>query len=185
MRERLQRIQDMADYRAMRRPTTRTLQMILVASVLLSTVACDQATKRWARQSLTASSIQAAGGHVQLILAENRGVFLSLGSNLNAEVRTVLFTGVVALLLASVTFWLVTQRHTWPTALSLALIVGGGVGNLIDRISRSGAVTDFIFLWYGPLRTGIFNLADVFITSGVIALLVAGLVRRERTPNAV
>ena len=48
---------------------------------------------------------------------------------------------------------------------------------MIDRIVRFGAVTDFIFVNCGPLRTGIFNLADVFVTTGVAALLIAGMLK--------
>jgi signal peptidase II len=50
-------------------------------------------------------------------------------------------------------------------------------GRVIDRIVRFGAVTDFIFVNCGPLRTGIFNLADVFVTTGVAALLIAGMLK--------
>lgn len=124
--------------------------------------------------------MEAAGGHVQLILAENRGAFLSLGSHMDPKLRAVLFTGGVGLALIGAMIWLCAQDHTIAGAVSLSLVVGGGLGNLADRVLRSGAVTDFIFVHYGPLRTGIFNLADVFITSGVAALLLASMSRRKR-----
>jgi signal peptidase II len=154
-------------------PAKRTLQTALVAFVLLSTVACDQASKSWARRSLAKSSVEAIGGHVQLVLTENHGAFLSLGSHYSSAVRAVVFTGLVAIVLISVAIGLIVKPHAFARALPIALILGGGFGNLIDRVSRSGAVTDFIFVSYGPLRTGIFNLADVYITAGVIALLFA------------
>jgi signal peptidase II len=125
-----------------------------------------------------------AGGHVQLILTENRGAFLSLGSHMSSERRTILFSGVVALALIGGTLWLVARDHAVARVASVSLIVGGGFGNLVDRVFRSGAVTDFIFVRYGPLRTGIFNLADVFITTGVVALLLADIFSGRRTPKA-
>jgi signal peptidase II len=157
----------------MSQPISRTLRMALVAFLLLSTVACDQASKGWARGSLRSSSVQAIGGHVQLMLTENRGVFLSLGAHINPALRAALFSGVVVFALVWGVVWLFVGNLTLTRAASVSLIIGGGFGNVMDRILRSGAVTDFIFVWYGPFRTGIFNLADVFITTGVISLLIS------------
>jgi signal peptidase II len=127
--------------------------------------------------------VQAAGAHVQLILAENRGAFLSLGSDINPELRGVLFTGGVALALIWGVVWLFARDHTMVQAASVSLIIGGGFGNLIDRVSRFGSVTDFIFVRYGPVQTGIFNLADVFITTGVVSMVLVAMFKRERTPT--
>lgn len=54
--------------------------------------------------------------------------------------------------------------------ISVALLLGGGIGNLIDRLQNSGAVIDFMVLRLGPLQTGIFNIADVAVTGGALAL---------------
>lgn len=165
----------------MSRPLSKPLRTALLAFLLLSTVACDQASKGWARKSLRSSSVQAIGGHVQLMLAENRGVFLSAGAQIASPWRTLLFTGVVSLALAWGVVWLFARDHAMAQAVPVSLILGGGFGNVLDRILRSGAVTDFIYMWYGPFRTGIFNVADVCITTGVIALLVANVVVKART----
>ncbi len=53
---------------------------------------------------------------------------------------------------------------------SITFILAGGIGNLIDRVCCDGLVTDFINLGIGPMRTGIFNVADVAVTCGVIAI---------------
>jgi signal peptidase II len=123
--------------------------------------------------------VSALDGHLRLILAENRGAFLSLGADLDPLVRAVLFNGCVALALIGGLIWVIAHEHPFSELIPLSLILGGGTGNLIDRLSRSGAVSDFIFVRFGPLRTGIFNLADAFITTGVIALLVLGVLRRR------
>jgi signal peptidase II len=67
--------------------------------------------------------------------------------------------------------------------IGLCLLTGGGLGNLIDRISNNGAVTDFLRLGIGPLRTGIFNLADVAIVSGVLMLLWWSVGEGKRARN--
>ena len=51
----------------------------------------------------------------------------------------------------------------------MIFILAGGIGNLIDRILNNGLVTDFINVGIGPLRTGIFNVADIAFTCGAIA----------------
>ena len=56
---------------------------------------------------------------------------------------------------------------------SLALIVAGGIGNLIDRLRFGGYVTDFLYLHAWRLHTGVFNVADMAITGGVLWLLLA------------
>ncbi len=52
-----------------------------------------------------------------------------------------------------------------------SLIVGGGAGNLIDRLARDGRVGDFIMIGVGGIRTGIFNFADLAVLAGWIVLL--------------
>ena len=55
----------------------------------------------------------------------------------------------------------------------LALVLGGGIGNLIDRVLRDGLVTDFVQIGIGSLRTGIFNLGDLAIVLGVSCFALA------------
>ena len=53
------------------------------------------------------------------------------------------------------------------------IVCGGGLANWLDRLLHQGAVTDFVSLGVGPLRTGIFNLADVVVVGGVALLLLS------------
>ena len=62
----------------------------------------------------------------------------------------------------------------------LALSVAGGVSNLIDRVAAGGLVMDFLNLGIGRLRTGIFNVADMALTFGVIWILLAGIFEGRR-----
>jgi signal peptidase II len=110
----------------------------------------------------------------------NTGVFLSLGSGLAPTTRFWLFVvgvgGVLAMLLG---LTIKDARFRKPEVVAVAAIVGGGIGNLVDRV-QLGAVRDFLNVGIGPLRTGIFNVADMAITFGGIALILIPLLRRRR-----
>ena len=54
---------------------------------------------------------------------------------------------------------------------AVGLIAGGGLSNWIDRLAHGGFVTDFLSVGFGPVRTGIFNLADVAVVAGVVGVL--------------
>ena len=106
--------------------------------------------------------------------ARNPGGFLSLGENLAPQLRFWVFVVFNVLLLTAT---LVALVAGWKTQLfkfvALVLILAGGVGNLIDRVIHDGLVTDFANLGVGPVRTGIFNVADVALTVGALVLLIA------------
>src|SRR5436309_5181116 len=103
-------------------------------------------------------------GLVRLEYAENSGAFLSLGSRLPPGARFLLLEVMVGSLLAiGLALTLFSDRMRLSQKAVLALALGGGLGNLIDRVAR-GVVVDFVSLGIGPLRTGIFNFADVAIT---------------------
>ncbi|HVQ53535.1 MAG TPA: signal peptidase II [Thermoanaerobaculia bacterium] len=131
------------------------------------TVGADQLSKRVAERVLEQRGpIEVLHGAVRFQLAENRGAFLGLGDRLPGNARAILFVAAVGTMLAVALVFLLRARD-WPIRRLVAagLIVGGGVGNLIDRIAR-GPVTDFLQLRAGPLHTGIFNLADACILAG-------------------
>ncbi len=141
--------------------------------VLLGSVGCDQASKRVATSVLTETgAFSLASGFVRFELAYNPGAFLNLGVHLPEAVRTGLFVFLVplALVIFCVQFLRVHQIST-SLLLGLGLFAGGGVGNWLDRLFRDGAVTDFVSLGIGPVRTGIFNFADLAVISGVALML--------------
>lgn len=117
--------------------------------------------------------------------AENTGAFLSLGSSLPDPWRRVLFTLLVALLLLVLLLYTLFGR-TLPAnhALVLALICAGGISNLIDRMIHGGRVVDFLNMGIGPLRTGIFNVADMAIAAGAVLLARNTLTRGTKDSPA-
>jgi signal peptidase II len=117
---------------------------------------------------------------VRLQIAHNEGSFLSLGASAPKVWRlTTLRVGVSAMLLALLAYALFVRPGRAPLIFALALVLAGGLSNLIDRFVNDGYVVDFINLGAGPIRTGIFNVADVSITLGVLLLLVQSWRRRR------
>jgi signal peptidase II len=147
---------------------SRKLRVALLAGVLLCTVGCDQTTKHLARTVLSHErSVTLPGRVVELQLAENPGSFLSLGAWLPNPARFVLFTvGVGTGLIALAGYLTGCVDISIARFLSLALVLAGGTGNLLDRVFREGLVTDFAVIHLGPLHTGVFNIADVLIVIG-------------------
>jgi signal peptidase II len=144
---------------------------LLVA--MTTTVACDRVTKQVAAATLAGAPTRSfLADTCRLEYAENEGAFLGLGSDWPLPVRTALFSIANGLLLLVMA--VLTMRLHWPrTALfGLALFVSGGVSNLLDR-AIYGKVIDFMNVGIGPLRTGIFNVADVAIMLGAVLVLVA------------
>ncbi len=155
---------------------SRAERLRLLVVVLLVVLALDQATKLLARKHLAQGPGRSyLGGIARLEYAENRGAFLSLGANLPAGWREGLLSGLNVLLVVGLTFYLVRGRDLgrWPT-FALALLISGGLGNLIDRVVRGGAVVDFMILGIGPVRTGVFNVADLCLTTGAILFAFTG-----------
>jgi signal peptidase II len=152
------------------------LQFLLVLLVLLCCVGCDQAVKAFAKGALAFSPpVLLLDGAVRLQYAENPGAFLSLGAGLPAGVRYLFGVVLVgATQLALFAFLMRARSLTTRQRLGFSLFLAGGLGNWIDRIANDGRVIDFVSLGLGPLHTGIFNVADVAITAGIVVILLSG-----------
>jgi signal peptidase II len=160
------------------------MRRLALSSLIVILLIGDQWTKHLARETLMHDTPRRIG-IVTLLYTENRGAFLSLGSNLSEELRTAVFDGVVAIgLLAALVVLFSDGMKRRFDDVALALIIAGGIGNLIDRLRFQGLVTDFLYVAVGPLHTGVFNIADMAITFGVIWLMISwALVRRKPYPR--
>lgn len=151
----------------------RRWRPLLLALVLVTCVGCDQATKQYAIDNFKGQPPRSyLGDTFRIQYAENPGAFLSLLANMSPAVRFWVLTvanSVVMILVAG--YFLFAQNIDRLSLIALALIVAGGVGNLIDRIMWDGVVIDFLNLGLGPVRTGVFNVADMAITGGFFLLL--------------
>ncbi|MBU1053041.1 MAG: signal peptidase II [Proteobacteria bacterium] len=141
---------------------------ILIIVVLVSCVGCDQVTKSIAVSVLPVDKpLSYLCDTVRLQLVYNRGAFLSMGSSLPEAWRVGIFTiGVSCLLLIVLIYVFLSKQQHSSLLLGGALLLAGGVGNLFDRVTRGGLVVDFLNVGIGPVRTGIFNIADIAITVG-------------------
>ena len=140
-----------------------------VAAVLV--FAADQASKLWLLRGfdLPERSPYSVAPGFDLVMAWNRGVSYSLFTSDGATGRYLL---IGATLVASVALciWL-WRSATVLTCLALGLLIGGALGNLVDRVAY-GAVVDFVSLSAGSFHWYIFNGADCGITLGVVLLLL-------------
>ena len=123
-------------------------------------------------------------GFIKLIYAENSGGMLGFGDQLPEAIRFLLFEVAVGLVIAVLFFYC-----TFKTGISAVkttsymLIISGGLGNLIDRIFNEGNVIDFLLLSLGEIHTGIFNFADVYLTTGVSLILILSFINRKQIPQ--
>jgi signal peptidase II len=150
---------------------TRALYILMI---LFGTVISDQITKKIAQEYLQNSApISFLYNFFVLTYAENTGGFLGMGATVNEEVRFWIFSVAVSLfLLAMFVYLLFSKAFSIKQTLMLAMVLGGGIGNLIDRLLYDGRVVDFMNFGIGPLRTGILNVADIYITFGAIFLFL-------------
>ena len=117
----------------------------------------------------------------QLNWTQNFGVSLGMFTATSLEMRIGLIA-VTAAIAIGVFVWLLRETQKWDI-LALAMVLGGALGNIWDRISR-GYVIDFADLHFGEFRPFlIFNLADAAITFGVLILLARALLLREKPYN--
>ncbi|MFC1974623.1 signal peptidase II [Chloroflexota bacterium] len=132
--------------------------------ITLLVIAADQLSKTWIRSSLLVGQSQFEVGFFRLTRIHNTGAAFGLFQGQSFPLTIVASVGIVALLV----YVLVVSRGfpflgNIPNKVALGLVLGGTVGNLIDRL-RFGYVTDFIDFGVWPA----FNLADSAITVGVI-----------------
>jgi signal peptidase II len=150
-------------------------RLVLVATLMVGCVGCDQVSKGMARAQLTLGENHSyLGDTFRIIHVENLGAFLGVGENLPAPIRVVVFQGAISLVVLALLWISAFRRDIRPwRVVGFTLLASGGIGNLIDRFLNDGQVTDFLNLGIGDLRTGIFNFADVFGLLGFVVLLLA------------
>lgn len=152
--------------------TTRsaTTHRVLFGLVALGWLAVDQLTKSWAESSLQDRSIDVVWT-LRFHLTVNYGASFSLGAGFGAWI------GVLALVVVGILVWRGGSVRSRLGAVALGMIVGGALGNVIDRAFRGdsgflgGGVVDFIDLQWWP----IFNVADIGVVCGAILLVISTL----------
>ncbi len=136
-------------------------------------LAADAVSKAWAMQQVSSESA-ASTAIVQLRHVANSGASFGLGAQ-----HPLVVVVVAAIATVSVGWWL-TKVDSAGERLAVAVVLGGALGNLIDRLAN-GAVTDWVGISWYPAT---FNLADVAIRGGVVVALVVRQVHHLRTRPA-
>jgi signal peptidase II len=139
----------------------------------------DQLTKAWILRLFAAhegAPVIGVAPFFNLVLTGNRGVSIGLFNN-GAAANIAIFTILAAVIVVGLLLWL-RRAATWPLRLGIGLVIGGAIGNVVDRVMR-GAVVDFLDFHIGEWHWFAFNLADAAICLGVVALLFDGLLARR------
>ena len=138
-------------------------------------VVLDQASKWLVRDSLQPGEVvPVLGGFLNWTLAYNTGAAFSFLAGHGGWQRW-LFTLLAVGISVALGVWLArTPRADWRTALPLALVIGGAIGNLIDRVAL-GHVTDFVLVYFGDWAYPAFNVADSAISIGAVLLILFSL----------
>ncbi|MEO5685267.1 MAG: signal peptidase II [Chitinophagaceae bacterium] len=153
----------------------RNQKILLFCYLLILLMGLDQLTKQLAKEHLRDKPVQSFfHDSFRLDYIENTGAFLSFGDDWPPAVSFWLMNVLPLLFLTGLLVYAIrkTATRTILQIVPFLLLCAGGFGNVIDRIMYDRHVTDFMNLGISKLRTGIFNVADVYVSAGVIMLLV-------------
>ena len=147
-------------------PDRKPRRFGLLLAVAVAAYAIDVVTKTWAVSSLAGQPpIEVLGDFLQLRLTRNPGAAFSLGTSATFALSVISIVVVVVVIVLG-------RRVASPMwAVALGLLLGGAIGNLIDRI-RYGYVVDFVDAGIGTLRFYTFNVADSAITGAILLLIL-------------
>ncbi|MGC4749250.1 signal peptidase II [Micromonospora sp. DT201] len=159
----------------------RPRAVAILAGVALVALLADLVTKHLALAALTdREPVRLLGGFVYLSLTRNSGAAWSIGAD-HTWIFPLITIGVVGWII-----WMALRLRSLPWAISLGLVLGGALGNLVDRIFRApapfhGHVVDMISLFdpYGQVWP-VFNLADSSLVCGVLLAVLLELTGRQR-----
>lgn len=154
---------------------SKALKKAVAVGLGAAVVAFDQVTKAWVLHRLSdGESIILIPGLLRLHVFENSGAAFSILQGAGSFLVLAIIVAVIVILLA------IRTSDGWWETLSLGLVLGGAVGNLVDRLTRGPGFSDGgVIDWIDPSFFPTFNVADASITTGVALLLLFSLLSRE------
>jgi len=159
-------------------PYTRALIILLILAV---TIIADQISKSIIRKNIAEYQvINVIGNRFTIEKVENTGAFLSMGDSVSKPIR-IIFLNVIPLVLIVLSLGYILIKNTIKntTLFAIILMIGGGIGNIYDRIVH-GSVTDFLYIDLGGIfHTGVFNVADLCITIGISIILIQSWFKKK------
>ena len=147
---------------------------ISISIIIALSIFLDQISKILIRKNVEQySDIKLIGEYFILTNVENSGAFLGMGSDFSPIMKSFFLIVLPIAILISIIIYVYRDKEIDKISLiGFSLIIGGGIGNIFDRIIY-GSVTDFLFIDLGGIfRTGIFNIADLVVTSGMILIIL-------------
>ncbi len=153
---------------------------ISIILLVILNIGCDQLSKNAVRKNIAYQEhIQLINDNFILTKVENKGAMLGFGSDLSPILKIIFLQGLPIIILLVLLFRILQKpkMNKW-LVFAFACVIGGGIGNLIDRIAH-GQVTDFFHINLGFIKTGIFNMADVSVTMGVLMILFLSIRYRK------
>ena len=157
----------------MRGPTSVRGRWLLFAALAVIVVIADQISKAWVRASFVYGGrpVPVVGDLVRLIYSQNRGGIFGLFGD-SATLLGLASLGVIALIV----IYMAREgvRNHWLLTVALGLLLGGAIGNLIDRLTF-GYVFDWVDMGIGDWRWYTFNVADAAISTALLLFLLIGL----------
>tara|TARA_B100001175_G_C19436000_1_gene603601 strand:- start:810 stop:1277 length:468 start_codon:yes stop_codon:yes gene_type:complete len=146
-------------------------------SFVLSIIVLDQWSKNLAITLLREYERSDFLSFLDFILIYNKGIAFSL-FDFQSGMQTLPLIIITFIAIAFFIFLLVRNEWSKIEEIGILLIMGGAIGNFIDRVTQ-GSVTDFILVYYNDFYFPAFNLADSFITFGIIILLITELLKKK------
>ena len=153
---------------------------LLILVLVILNIGLDQFSKFQVRERVVPGSrTEIIGKQLQLMNVENSGAFLSMGSDSNPTVKLIFLLIVPSIVLGLVLYYVITDKTLdKKSIIGFSCIAGGGIANVYDRLLY-GSVTDFLYMDFGGVfKTGVFNIADMSVTSGMILLLMSSFIKR-------
>lgn len=152
----------------------KSQRYLLVTTIIVISFVLDQFSKIWIRNNYEDYVEQKIiGDFFSLIKVENTGAFLGMGSELPEYARILLLIILPIIVLILITIYTYVEKTLdHISIIGFSLIIGGGIANIFDRILY-GSVTDFLYINLGGIfKTGIFNIADLSVTTGMILVIL-------------
>jgi len=152
-----------------------------IISLVVLNIILDQLSKFWIRGNVAPyNDINIIADYFIITNVENSGAFLGLGSDFSPVIKSILLLALPVGVLVTVLVYVFKDKSIDKLSLiGYSSIIGGGIGNIYDRFLY-GSVTDFLFIDLGGVfKTGIFNIADLSVTTGMILIIWASFKNKD------
>jgi signal peptidase II len=163
-------------------------RLLFFILMLILLIGSDRTTKVLAQKELTGRGVLSFfHDTIRLVYTENTGAFLSMGADWPRSVGYIVFIIIPVIFLLAFAVYIILKRYQLSllTFFCYTLILAGGLGNIIDRVIHGMRVSDFLNFGIGNLRTGILNLADFYITTGISIIIILSFIPKKKLPEQV